>query len=146
MPSLKMGHVMTSTPSDPEKAKKRHARLKERGQKKGTYAAAGSLMSLKQCSSESISSDASVSSISDFESEGSHLISDSDGSLDGSEDDDDTLIGDDTLTGDTNINITSECRNETDSVTSRSSSFSNVSDSNVQTDVTHSSISAMEDD
>ena len=103
-------------------------------------------MSLKQCSSESISSDASVSSISDLESEGSHLISDSDSSLDSSDDDDDTLIGDDTLTGDTNTNITSECRNETDSVTSRSSIFSNMSDSNVQTDVTHSSISAMEDD
>ena len=141
-----MGHVMTSTPSDPEKAKKRHDRLKERDQKKERYAAAKSLMYLKQCSSESISSDASVSSISDFESEGSHLISDSDSSLDSSDDDDDTLIGDDTLTGDTNTNIISECRNETDSVTSRSSIFSNMSDSNVQTDVTHSSISAMEDD
>ena len=119
-----MGHVMTPTLSDPEKAKKRHDRLKERDQKKERYAAAESLMSLKQCNSESISSYASVCSIPDFESEGSHLISDSDSSLDSSDDDDGTLIGDDTLTGD-------ECRNETDSVTSRSSSFSNVSDSNV---------------
>ena len=84
-----MGHVMTSTPSDPEKAKKRHDQLKERDQKKERYTAAQSLMSLKQFSSESISSDGSVCSISDFESEGSHLISDSDSSLDSSDDDDD---------------------------------------------------------
>ena len=47
------------------------------------------------------------------------------------------IISHDTLIGD-------ECRNETDSVTSRSSSFRNMSDSDVQTD--DSSISAMEDD
>ena len=121
-----MGHVKTSTPKDPKKAKERHDRVKERAKTKAKHEAAESLMALnKQCKSTSSQNlDASCTSTAEAEL-----------SLDN--------LGDEfSIDNSVNMNVSEHGRGVCSSNTNTSSCFH---DSDAQTDMIHSTVTAMED-